>query len=290
MSFVISSSQRLASMDNSIKLHEIRFDVEGLEITHHNVGFGQPLYPLLSDITSYRCSSEDECTIPILPSCGISFVFIKSGEESESYICGPTHELKKIDVNKDDIVIVGRFLPGTATALIKCFVGDIVDTSKLAIEAIHGGNRMSACFSKELKIDEQIRLISTIMRTYILQTHRNELVGYCISRIYEKDGNIKIDKLAEETHVTSRNINKLFDKYVGMSPKYCAEIVRVNSAVEKILTNHELRLTAIAAECGYFDHAHMNKVFKRMLHCSSGEFRSKGFDKIKYEEIEQLIY
>lgn len=42
MSFVISSSQRLASMENSIEVQQLEYGVTGFIVEHYSVGFGHP--------------------------------------------------------------------------------------------------------------------------------------------------------------------------------------------------------------------------------------------------------
>ena len=41
----------------------------------------------------------------------------------------------------------------------------------------------------------------------------------------------------------------------------------------KILEDRNMLLVDIAIDSGFFDHAHMNRMYKKLIHCSSGDFR-----------------
>lgn len=289
MSYVISSSQRLAVEENCINFHNIAFNVDGVDITRYNVGFGQPLYTIASDIISFCCTSNGGAVLPVLPGCGITIAFIGRGEDYETYACGPNNELRKINMEHGDTVILFRFLPGAAASLLSCSINEIADKAVRADGVLRGSKQINGFLRREMELDEKIKDISSVIRTYILQTPENEIVKYCIERIYEVDGNVRIEDLSQETDVTSRYIGKLFEKNIGLSPKYFAEMIKINNAVEKIMNNKDQRLTDIAAECGYFDHTHMNKMLRKAFHTSSGKISQDMFNETDYSEIENYI-
>lgn len=289
MSFVISSSQRLASMENTIEVQQLEYDVEGFDVEHHNVGFGHPLYTYAADIVSFTCTSEKGGIVPVMPRCGLTIAFAIHEDECRCYVCGATNELKKIETGYGDVVALIIFIPGVANSLITKSAGELTGKVYEAAEVLNGNKQVYSCLRQSMEMGEKLKLISTILRTYILQNQNNNLVQYCLGRIYETNGNIKVDELAQETDVTPRYIGKLFEAHVGLSAKYCAGIVKLKESVRRIKESPEVRLTDIAADCGYFDHTHMNKAFRKMLFCSSGEIRESMFDNIDYRVVESYI-
>ena len=95
-----------------------------------------------------------------------------------------------------------------------------------------------------------------------------------------------MSELGVETGYSERYLGKVFEKYVGVSPKIYCEIMRLQSSVKKLMEcSDQEPLINLALDCGFFDHAHMNRCYKRFLHCSSGALRKMGFDCLDYSEI-----
>lgn len=276
-------------MDNTIEVQQLEYDVKGFDVEHYNVGFGHPLYTYAADIVSFICTAEEGGVIPIMPRCGLTIAFANHDEDYRCYVCGATNEMKKIEAKCGDVVALINFIPGVANSLLTKPAGELTEKVYEATEVLNGSKQINSCFRQSMEIGEKLKLISTVLRTYILQGQGNELAQYCLGRIYETGGIIKIDELAHEAEVTPRYIGKLFETHVGLSAKYCAGIVKLEDAVIKIQANPEARLTDIAAECGYFDHTHMNKAFRKMLYCSAGQIRESMFDNIDFRNVESYI-
>ena len=289
MSYVISSSQRLASMKNLIENRQPEYEVEGFETEHFNVGFGHPLYTYASDIVRYVCVAEEGGIIPVMPMCGVTIALMRHDEEHRSFVCGANCELRKIEVEQGDVVTLIIFTPCVANSLLNRPVGEVTGKTFKAAEVLNGSKQIDSCLRQSMEPVEKIKLISTILRTHILQRLGNGLAEYCVRRIFETNGSIKIEELAREVGVTSRYIGKIFENHVGLSAKYCAGIVKLKETVKKIQERPEERLTDIAAECGYFDHTHMNKSFRKMLYCSSGGIREGMFNNIDYTKVVSYI-
>lgn len=78
------------------------------------------------------------------------------------------------------------------------------------------------------------------------------------------NGLIGIDTLAKQNYTTTRQLERNFKKYIGISPKEFANIVRFKTALSKIKHNRKQQsLSDIAYECGYYDHAHLSNEIKR---------------------------
>ena len=59
--------------------------------------------------------------------------------------------------------------------------------------------------------------------------------------------------------------------------------------MDKISDNEDARLVNIAVDSGYFDHAHMNRMYKKLVHCSSGEYKNNRFKNLDYNRIDSYI-
>ncbi len=85
-----------------------------------------------------------------------------------------------------------------------------------------------------------------------------------IKAIEMANGQVTIDYLAKQNHTTQRQLERNFQRYIGISPKEFANIVRFRSALSKIKhRRQEESLLSIAFDCGYYDHAHLANEIKR---------------------------
>lgn len=67
--------------------------------------------------------------------------------------------------------------------------------------------------------------------------------------------------LAKLAGVTPRSLQRLFEDYIGVGPKWVIDRYRMIEAVEALNRDEETSLTALAHALGYFDQAHFSKAF-----------------------------
>ncbi len=85
-----------------------------------------------------------------------------------------------------------------------------------------------------------------------------------ISGIHAAYGQIGIADLSKSNFTTIRQLERAFKKYIGMSPKEYANIIRFQHALSMIRnSNGKQNLSDIAFECGYYDQAHLSNDMKK---------------------------
>jgi AraC-like DNA-binding protein len=80
--------------------------------------------------------------------------------------------------------------------------------------------------------------------------------------VYRRKGQITVDELAREWHVSNRTLERIFKQTVGISPKEFLRIVRFREVL-RCLGENEESLMRVAFEMGYYDHAHLTHEFIR---------------------------
>lgn len=85
-----------------------------------------------------------------------------------------------------------------------------------------------------------------------------------VTDIERHGGQIKAAALARKYFITPRQLERQFNEQIGISPKEFINLTRFRFAFEKIQQlQTSRRLSDIAWECGYYDHAHLSNDFKR---------------------------
>ena len=76
----------------------------------------------------------------------------------------------------------------------------------------------------------------------------------------ERQGNIRIDELAESTGYSTRTIQRQFRADMGMSPKDFGRVIRCQSAVYMINHQHQATFSDIAFDLGFSDQPQRTKI------------------------------
>lgn len=291
MSFVISRKQYLAPSESRVQYEPLIFEEEGFEVKKIDVTFGHPLYTTVADIFYIKLISDERKMLPIIPDGCMTLVFFgnKEKENIQAYICGVTDEIKKISIEPGEYYIFIRFLPGIGFSLINQPANKLTNKALPLKGNLVGGEQIISILERETQLIERIRLISKVIRVNFHSESNKYLIKYCTERILQTQGNIKVEELADETGFTSRHIGKMFERCVGISPKLYSQIIRLQLSMTKILEDRNMLLVDIAIDSGFFDHAHMNRMYKKLIHCSSGDFRKNLFNGLDYEHIDDYI-
>ncbi len=80
-----------------------------------------------------------------------------------------------------------------------------------------------------------------------------------------------LDELAAHAGYSKRTLQRLFREYVGVSPKWVLQRIRLHEAAER-MAEGEGDWPRLALELGYFDQAHFIKAFKAVIGRSPADY------------------
>jgi AraC-like DNA-binding protein len=81
-------------------------------------------------------------------------------------------------------------------------------------------------------------------------------------------GSISVTELAAEVGWSRRHLAQRFRAELGLSPKVAARVVRFDRARRRLERSGHRGLAAVAAECGYFDQAHLTRDWHDLAGCT----------------------
>lgn len=82
----------------------------------------------------------------------------------------------------------------------------------------------------------------------------------------------KVDHIVDLFSISKKQLQLLFDRYVGVSPKWMIQRYRLHEAVEKMTAQDIPDWSALAVELGYYDQAHFIKDFKAIIGKSPAQY------------------
>lgn len=85
----------------------------------------------------------------------------------------------------------------------------------------------------------------------------------------------KVEDIVREFGMTMRTLQRLFNRYVGVSPKWVIQRYRLQEAAELMEQGGFLDWSKLSHDLGYYDQAHFIKTFKAMIGKSPEEYRKE---------------
>ncbi|TDC07012.1 AraC family transcriptional regulator [Nonomuraea longispora] len=80
------------------------------------------------------------------------------------------------------------------------------------------------------------------------------------ARLLESGGGLSVSSLAESLGWSHRHLVARFHDQIGLTPKTAARVIRFGRAAR--LLRSGCSIAQVAAECGFYDQAHMNREFR----------------------------
>ena len=96
----------------------------------------------------------------------------------------------------------------------------------------------------------------------------HDYVSAAVQKIMETKGNISGERLLAKTGISTKHLDTLFRKHVGLTPKVMSNIIRLNHFIASRNTFPAKSLTECGYETGYYDQSHLIRSFHQYAHKS----------------------
>ena len=117
-------------------------------------------------------------------------------------------------------------------------------------------------------------------------------VAWAWDRLLRSTGAVSVSALAAEVGWSSRYLNRRFGVEIGLGPKTAARVVRFDTArrllQRRLAGGGELGLASLAAECGYFDQAHLARDFGEFAGCPASRWLREEFRNVQAAAVVPL--
>ncbi|GGA47478.1 helix-turn-helix domain-containing protein [Dyella nitratireducens] len=81
-----------------------------------------------------------------------------------------------------------------------------------------------------------------------------------------------VEALAQQTGLGKRALQRLFNQYVGVSPKWVINRYRLHEAIAQLQAGAPVAWAELAQQLGYFDQAHFIRDFRKLVGCSPAAY------------------
>lgn len=191
-------------------------------------------------------------------------VFFELENPQENYVMGFSKTFVEFPLEDKFIYIGIRFLPTIFTQIFKTNAEELSSRCENLHFVVPKLSRFIVeNFHDKLAIEELVQILDC----YFLQVvYQNTLMDD--SRLYsaleiilKKKGMLHIEKDLD-VGISSRQLRRLFEFYIGDSAKTFSKVVRFQNILNAKLSKQELKYTNLLYDSGYFDQSHFIREFK----------------------------
>jgi AraC-like DNA-binding protein len=156
-----------------------------------------------------------------------------------------------------------KFRPGAFAPFLGRALCEITETT-LPAEQLWGpaATVVAARMAVATGVEELIVLVEDFLRErWPAPDPQVELVGRIVAAMLH-DGSIsRVDDVTERFNLSPRTLQRLFQRYVGVSPKWVLRRYRLHEAAAALAREQDRPWAEVAAELGYFDQSHFIRDF-----------------------------
>jgi len=103
----------------------------------------------------------------------------------------------------------------------------------------------------------------------------SEAVGWAWNQLVKSRGGASIGGICQQLGWQPRQLIREFRREVGLAPKQAAQVLRFTHAVDLAQREKAVPWADVAAECGYYDQAHLVRAFRDFAGSTPTEFRAR---------------
>ena len=194
-----------------------------------------------------------------------------------NYLFGPLSQAVTVGYNPATFLVIVEFQPAGLYALTAIDQNELTNQVYLLSDInkqLH--NNLIQCIEKATNVHHLVTALDNLLYTQ-LQTQYNPHITAAFGHIFTHKGNIATKQLAQATHYSERQLNRIFNATVGITAKPFAKLVRLNNA-HQLIERTNLPIHTIAENTGYHDLSHFIHDFKDLSGITPQAYRNNMSD------------
>ncbi len=191
-------------------------------------------------------------------------------------VTGPVTRRFDVEITGSGWVWGVRFRPGGLPALAG------VDATRLAERTLAASEVLPAEVVAALDAlhdtgapaeTDRARVEATLRPLVTEPQPDQELVLALIAEMLADRTLVRVAQVTERHHLSTRRLQRLFARYVGVGPKWVLARYRMHDVVAALDAGHDGPLADLAAEHGWYDQAHFTRNFSALVGVTPARYR-----------------
>ena len=123
----------------------------------------------------------------------------------------------------------------------------------------------------------RLALLEQWLRKRLRATTKHAAIDHALTMLNHVPQVQRIPAIARHMGMSERRFTQLFRRQVGMTPKHYARLIRFRTVVDHAHSRQRVDWSAVAADCGYCDQAHLTHEFRHFAGVTPAVFsRQRG--------------
>ena len=131
-------------------------------------------------------------------------------------------------------------------------------------------------------IKERIQTAENYLTEHIHLERMNDVLMNSLTEIIKNNGNLEINKLAVNQHISTRQLERIFNEYIGIAPKKFSSLIRYQRLWQDILYKPDFQILDAVFQYGYTDQAHLLHDFRRFHTMTVPEARCYALEHVAF--------
>jgi AraC-like DNA-binding protein len=120
--------------------------------------------------------------------------------------------------------------------------------------------------------ESRLEVIDGFLSARLTGGTTDDRVRAALDTIRASRGGARIDDVSRRAHTTPRQLTRLFNEWIGLSPKQFARVTRAQAALNRMKDTGDRTLADIASELNFSDHAHLSREILALTGINPREF------------------
>jgi AraC-like DNA-binding protein len=209
--------------------------------------------------------------VETLPHPSVHMIF-ERGRKSE--VRGPARAKFSRFLQRKGRVFAVKFRPGGFYPFVRVSVSRFRDVV-IGIKDIFGpqGLDLDRAVLKSDDDSSCIAAVEAFLRSRRPQANENaSLASEIVYAVARERGILKVQDLVDRYDMDKRTLQRLFARYVGVSPKWVIQRYRLHEAAEQLGASATMSQSELALSLGYSDQAHFVRDFKAIVGVSPAAY------------------
>ncbi|QKS60235.1 AraC family transcriptional regulator [Paenibacillus barcinonensis] len=221
-------------------------------------------------IVSWNFAGSESYPQHVIPNPCVNLVV----ERNKTFFFGPSDRKFTYSIHGKGLVFGVKFKPGGFFPFLQAPVsglyGKPMDVSRLlGVSAAS----LEDVLLGDILIEEKAKHMDQILSACLPAEDREANLIYDIVQHIEQNRDIlRVDELSTRFNLHTRKLQRLFNQYVGLSPKTVIQLYRLQNAAECIEHGFPCDLGRLSQDLGYHDQSHFIKDFKSIIGSTPEEY------------------
>ncbi|UJR78721.1 helix-turn-helix domain-containing protein [Sandaracinus amylolyticus] len=125
-------------------------------------------------------------------------------------------------------------------------------------------------------LDARAAIADDVLRRRRLEADPQvDAAGHAVELVQREREITRVEQMAARLATTPRTLQRLFDRYVGVSPKWVIQRYRLHEATDRLAAGEAQDWARLAFDLGYFDQSHFIRDFKALIGTTPAEYAAR---------------